>query len=75
MITASDSFSTIDLGSYYAILPSDGSVQHLYQKTGVKVKTVEPGFAYNSGSNPNFLSVEQLRSLIKEHVDYSFEPV
>ena len=30
MITASDSFSTIDLGPYYAILPSDGSVQAKY---------------------------------------------
>ena len=31
MITSSDSFSTIDLGDYYAILPSDGSVQKLYR--------------------------------------------
>ena len=31
MITASDSFSTIDLGQYYAILPSDGSVQRQYR--------------------------------------------
>ena len=28
---------------------------------------VEPGFAYDSGSNDNFLSVEQLRELIDEH--------
>ena len=31
MITASDSFTTIDLGPYYAILPSDGLVQQRYQ--------------------------------------------
>ena len=30
MITASDSFTTIDLGSYYAILPSDGRVLQLF---------------------------------------------
>ena len=35
MITASDSFSTIDLGSYYAILPSDGLVQQRYQDAGI----------------------------------------
>jgi len=75
MITSSDSFSTIDLGSYYAILPSDGLVQRLYQAAGLPVRPVEPGFAYNSGTNPDFLSVEQLRALIREHVDPSFQPV
>ena len=34
MITSSDSFSTIDLGGYYAILPSDGSVQQRYVESG-----------------------------------------
>ena len=75
MITSSDSFTTIDLGSYYAILPSDGSVQRRYQVAGLPVRHVEPGFAYNSGTNPDFLSVEQLRHLIREHVDPSFQPV
>ena len=75
MITSSDSFSTIDLGSYYAILPSDGSVQRLFQAAGLPVRPVESGFAYNSGTNPDFLSVEQLRALIREHVDPSFQPV
>ena len=75
MITSSDSFSTIDLGSYYAILPSDGSVQRLYHSAGLPVVPVEPGFAYNSGSNPDFLSVDKLRDLIRQHVDPSFHPV
>ena len=75
MITASDSFSTIDLGQYYAILPSDGSVQRQYQAADLAVKSVEPGFAYNSGTNSDFLSVEQIRDLIKEHVVSSFQPV
>ena len=74
MITASDSFTTSDLGTYYAILPSDGRVQKLYRKTGVSSTPVPEGFAYNSGSNPDFLSVEQLRALIREHVDPAFEP-
>ena len=33
MIIISDSFTTIDLGPYYAILPSDGRVQQLYQNS------------------------------------------
>ena len=75
MITASDSFSTIDLGRYYAILPSDGSVQDLYESMGRKIKRVTQGFAYNSGTNDEFLSVEELRSLILKHVDSEFKPI
>ena len=74
MITASDSFSTVDLGDYFAILPSDGSVQRAYQKDGRAYQEVPQGFAYNSGSNPDFLSVDQIRGLIREHVDAAFQP-
>lgn len=75
MITASDSFTTIDLGAYYAILPSDGRLLQLYQDAGISITPVPTGFAYNSGSNPEFLSVEQLRALIREHVNPAFLPV
>ena len=74
MITSSDSFTTIDLGNYYAILPSDGRVKKRYQEASISSEPVVTGFAYNSGSNPEFLSVEQLRTLILEHVDPAFEP-
>lgn len=74
MITASDSFSTVDLGPYYAILPSDGFTLAAYHKKGIALQPVPPGFAYNSGSNPEFLSVDQLRSLIRDHVDPAFKP-
>lgn len=72
MITASDSFNSVDLGRYYAILPSAGffSIDEYISRTGGV--PVEPGFAYNSGSNVDFLTVEQLRALIREHVDSSF---
>jgi UDP-N-acetylglucosamine 4,6-dehydratase (inverting) len=69
MITASDSLNTIDLGPYYAILPSaaDHAPEDYLEKRGGT--RVEPGFAYNSGTNPDFLNVEQLRDLIRRHVD------
>jgi UDP-N-acetylglucosamine 4,6-dehydratase len=69
MITASDSFNTLDLGDYFAILPSAGEHSpdaYLERRGGRKVA---PGFAYDSGSNHDFLTVEQLRALIREHVD------
>jgi UDP-N-acetylglucosamine 4,6-dehydratase len=72
MITDSDSFNTIDLGKYFAILPSAGkyTVESYCQFFGGK--PVQPGFAYNSGSNPDFLTVEQLGTLIDSHVNASF---
>lgn len=69
MITASDSLNTVDLGPYYAILPSaaDHFPEDYLEKRGGS--RVEPGFAYNSGTNPHFLTVEELRGLISRHVD------
>ncbi len=75
MITSSDSFFTIDVGHYYAILPSDGLLKQQYQASSLLMKSVEPGFAYNSGTNPDFLSVDKLRELICLHVDPAFQPI
>lgn len=68
MITSSDSPNTVDVGSYYAILPSGGSfcIDDYCERFGAR--RVTPGFSYNSGANEDFLSVEQLRELIAEHV-------
>ena len=68
MITASDSFNTVDLGGYYAILPSGGpfSIEEYCEKNGAK--PVPQGFAYDSGTNTDFLTVDQLRALIRKHV-------
>jgi hypothetical protein len=36
------------------------------------VKAVPQGFAYNSGENTDFLTVEQIRELIVRHVEPGF---
>lgn len=72
MITASDSFNTVDFGCYFAILPQ--SAKHSLQRY-CSLNHCEPvpeGYAYNSGTNPDFLSVQQLRDLIRKHLDPSF---
>lgn len=67
MITAADSFNTIDIGDKFVIIPSTIADQAEYaQRLGGKF--VEPGFAYNSGTNTDFLSVDDLRELIDRHV-------
>ncbi|MDH3459496.1 MAG: UDP-N-acetylglucosamine 4,6-dehydratase (inverting) [Burkholderiaceae bacterium] len=68
MITTSDSFNTVDLGQYYAILPSAGNYDIEEYCTGAGAQRVTPAFAYNSGTNPDFLNTEQLRGLIAEYV-------
>ncbi len=72
MITASDSFMTVDVGKYYVILPQTHrfSAQDYCEDVGAKM--VEEGFTYNSGTNTEWLSVEELRTLIKQHVDPNF---
>ena len=68
MITSSDSFNTVDLGRYFAILPSAGehSVESYCKARGAQA--VPQGYAYNSGSNPDFLTVEQLKKLVFENM-------
>ncbi|WP_293302812.1 UDP-N-acetylglucosamine 4,6-dehydratase (inverting) [Pedobacter sp. UBA4863] len=72
MITPSDSFYTYDLGKYYTILPSTHkwSLDDFKKEFGAKL--VKAGFAYNSGENTEWETVNSLRSLIREHVDSSF---
>jgi len=72
MITASDSFTTVDLGRYFAILPSSGdhTAESYIEAHGGEL--VPEGFAYNSGTNDQFLDVEQIRELIQQHVDPEF---
>ena len=73
MITASDSFTTYNLGKYYSILPQkpvfnlDAYIQQF------DAKLVKQGFSYNSQNNRDWETVESLRNLIKIFVDPNFE--
>jgi UDP-N-acetylglucosamine 4,6-dehydratase/5-epimerase len=67
MITTSDSFNTVDMGRYYAILPVAGAYTADKYCAGRQAAPVPPGFSYNSGTNPDFLTVEQLRALVDEY--------
>ena len=73
MITDTDSLNTIDLGDYYAILPSISFAysekEYMQHHKAIKVPF---GFKYNSGSNTQWESIDSLRRLIKKHVDPTF---
>ena len=73
MITSSDSYYTYDLGKYYTILPSNHKWKLNEFIDNFKAIKVKPGFQYNSAENEEWESIENLRELIKEHVDPTFE--
>jgi len=68
MITESDSYHTIDLGEYFAILPSTYDDQLEAYAIRNNGKRVEPGLAYRSDNNPHFLTADELRNLIANTV-------
>lgn len=74
MITDTDSLNTIDLGKYYAILPSVSFTyseeEFIKHHNAVKVPF---GFKYNSGTNTEWETIDSLRALIKEHVNPDFK--
>ena len=74
MITVTDALSTIDLGKYYAILPS---VSFKHQREDYlkhhQAVPVPQGFHYSSDQNEEWETMESLRAKIKEFVDPNFE--
>ena len=77
MITSSDSLNTIEAEKYFVIVPN--SAEKNFAETMAtylkhySAKTVNPGFRYSSGANDVWLSAEEIRALIKKHVDPGFE--
>ena len=74
MITMNDSMNTVEFDDYYAITPNSEYLswdqeRFLNESNGSKGKYCEDGFSYNSGTNENFLNVEELRELIQNHID------
>jgi FlaA1/EpsC-like NDP-sugar epimerase len=71
MITSTDSLSTIEFDSYFVIMPSypqwDVDAFCLTSSSGPG-EYCEPGFSYDSGTNPHFLTVDELRELIAREV-------
>ena len=76
MITSSDSYNTVDLGNYYAILPQKSPFsRYTKEEYNTKFKGIDvpDGFSYNSGNNTEWETVDSLRKLVTKHVDYNFK--
>ena len=74
MITTADSTNTYDLGRYYGIMQGAKGLEDSEIYTEGTIKKVSAGFSYNSGTNSHFLTVDEIRRLITEHVKRDFSP-
>jgi len=72
MITKMDSLNTIDCGEFYAILPTSIEEKKKKYIDFFNGKNVEKDFHYNSADNDEWLSIEEIRELIKSQVDPNF---
>ena len=72
MITETDAINSLEFSDYYVILPSTPlwDVDRYAENFGGT--RCEPGFSYCSGTNTRWLTVEEIRQLIKAEVDPSF---
>jgi UDP-N-acetylglucosamine 4,6-dehydratase len=69
MCPRDDSHLTYEFDDHYVIRPTiqfNQPVEYDENLLGEKGKSVEQGFSYNSGSNPEFLSVDEIRKLHKD---------
>lgn len=74
MITVTDALNTIDIGPYYAILPSvsfnytrEDYIRHHH------AVPVPDGFHYSSDANESWETVDTMREKIRRYVDPKFE--
>jgi UDP-N-acetylglucosamine 4,6-dehydratase (inverting) len=73
MITETDSLSSVELADKYVIMPTTPTWEVDDFVRMFSGRMCEPGFRYSSGENQEWLTVDQLRRLIREHVDPAFE--
>jgi FlaA1/EpsC-like NDP-sugar epimerase len=73
MITEGDSLQTAEFKDHFVILPSVNlwdTDKFIKEKNG---KRCQLGFSYNSGANTEWLTVAEIRRLVREHVDPTFD--
>ena len=69
MITETDANNSLEFSQHYVILPSMPLWNTEDYRRHFGGQKCLAGFSYNSATNPERLSVEQLRALIRKHID------
>ncbi len=68
MVTTADAPNTLDIDSHYIILPVVHDIKKKKYLDYYNGKLMPEGFSYNSGNNNKWLSVEEIRNLVRMHV-------
>ena len=74
MITETDAISTLEMDDKFVILPATPLWDVDRFKTEFNARSCADGFSYNSGTNTEWLTINELRELIVKRVDSNFEP-
>jgi UDP-N-acetylglucosamine 4,6-dehydratase (inverting) len=72
MITVTDGLNTMEFDDHYVIFPAMKFYNAKAYKEKHGGKECPDVFSYNSGTNDEWLTVQQLRDLIREHIDPDF---
>lgn len=72
MITSTDALNTIEFDDYFVILPSTPlwDTEKFRQESAAKPgQQVADSFSYNSGTNPHFLTIDELKQLVSKELN------
>ena len=72
MVTQTDSLNTIEFDRYFVILPSMPLWDVGKFTAAFKGRPCPDNFHYSSGTNTEWLTVEEIREMIRSHVDPDF---
>ncbi|MEZ4483756.1 MAG: polysaccharide biosynthesis protein [Syntrophotaleaceae bacterium] len=72
MVTVTDALSTVEFEKYFVILPSLKMWSVREFTAHFNGQACPDGFSYNSGANDSWLSVEDIRDLIRFNIDPAF---
>ena len=75
MVTTTDALNTVEFAKYFVILPSIGLWNVAEFMAAFDGHLCPGGFSYNSGTNTEWLTVKDIRTLIRTHVDPCFRTV
>ena len=73
MITETDGLNSLEFDRHFVITPSTKLWDEDAYCERFKGRRCEFGFRYSSGNNTEWLTVDQIRQLIRDHVDPTFE--
>ena len=68
LILNNSSTNCFDIGKYYILLETNNERVNNFYKKNKKFKILPSNFAYNSGSNKEFLNINEIKNILDNYV-------